>query len=163
MLFDFCAMSIQLLLTYKKSTNHLYTDRFNLIVVELNQEKLATKEDISYGITDWVRLFNSKTWEELKMVAQNNDYMTSTIESMYLSNVDKNVLKVAREREEFLRSQAYKDEKLKNQAQVIEQQANEIEHLTNEIGQQTNEIEQQSNEIKRLRKLLDANGIDADK
>lgn len=117
---------------------HLYTDRFNLIVVELGQEELATKEGISYGIDQWVRLFKAKTWEDLKMVAQDNPYMTSTVESMYLSNTDRNILKVAREREEFLRSQAYKDKKLASQAA-------EIKSLTSENA--------------RLRKLLEENGI----
>lgn len=58
-------------------------------MIQLNYEVLATDEDISYGIDKWVRLFKAKTWEELKMVAQDNSYMTSTVESMYLSNADK--------------------------------------------------------------------------
>lgn len=117
---------------------YLYTDRFNLIVIELMHEELATNEDIACGIDKWVRLFKAKTWEDLKMVAQDNPYMTSTVESMYLSNTDKNILKAAREREEFLRSQAYKDKKL-------EAQEAEIKSLTSEVD--------------RLRKLLEDNGI----
>ncbi len=117
---------------------YLYTDRFNLIVIELMHEGLATKEDIACGIDKWVRLFKAKTWEDLKMVAQDNPYMTSTVESMYLSNTDRNILKVAREREDFLRSQAYKDKKLKTQEA-------EIKSLTSEVD--------------RLRKLLEDNGI----
>ena len=124
---------------------YLYTDMFNLIVIELMQEQLATKEDIACGIDKWVRLFKSKTWEDLKMVAQDNPYMTSTVESMYLSNADRNIMKVAREREEFLRSQAYKDKKLKTQAE-------EIKSLTSENNSLTSEVT-------RLRKLLEDNGI----
>ena len=86
------------------------------------------------------RIFKAKTWEDLKMVAQDNPYMTSTVESMYLSNTDRNILKVAREREVFLRSQAYKDKKL-------ETQAAEIKSLTSEIKSLTSEVD-------RLRKLL---------
>ena len=40
---------------------------------------------------------------ELKMVAQNNECMSSAIESLYLSNTDENIRKVARDREDFLR------------------------------------------------------------
>lgn len=124
---------------------HLYTNMVNLIVIELLQEELATKEDIACGIDKWVCLFKAKTWEDLKMVAQDNPYMTSTVESMYLSNTDRNILKVAREREGFLRSQAYKDKKL-------ETQAAEIKTLTSENNSLTSEID-------RLRKLLADNGI----
>ena len=131
-----------------KKDNHLYTDRFNLIVVQLNQENLALDEDIRYGIDKWVKLFKSKTWEELKMVAQGNEYMASAVRSMYLSNEDYNVIKVAREREEFLRSQAYKERK--------------IASLSAEVASLSNENASLANENTRLRNLLKDNGIDAD-
>ena len=131
-----------------KKDNHLYTDRFNLIVVQLNQENLALDEDIRYGIDKWVKLFKSKTWEELKMVAQGNEYMVSAVKSMYLSNEDYNVIKVAREREEFLRSQAYKERK--------------IASLSAEVASLSNENASLANENTRLRNLLKDNGIDAD-
>ena len=74
------------------------------------------------------------------MVAQNNDYMASTVESMYLSSSDYNIRKVAREREDYLRLQASKDKK--------------IAELTDEKAALTNEVS-------RLRKLLEDNGIKA--
>ena len=40
------------------------------------------------------------------MFAQNNECMSSAIESLYLSNTDENIRKVARDREDFLRYQA---------------------------------------------------------
>ena len=72
------------------------------------------------------------------MAAQDNPYMTSTVESMYLSGNDRNIMKVAREREEFLRSQAYKDKKL--DALTAENKA-------------------LASEVQRLQKLLEDNGI----
>ncbi len=120
---------------------YLYTDRFNLIVVELNHEELATDEDIAYGIDKWVRLFKAKTWEELKMIAQDNEYLASAAESAYLSNNNKLIRKVAQEREDFIRMQASKDKKLAAQAATISDQADEIA---------------------RLKKLLDENGIKHD-
>ncbi len=114
--------------------NYLYTDRFNLIVVELNHEELAIDEDVAYGIDKWVRLFKAKTWEDLKMIAQDNEYLSSAVESAYISNNDKNILRVARDRDDFIRMQAAKDKKLAAQA----------------------------DEILRLKKLLDDNGIKHD-
>ncbi len=93
--------------------NFLYTDRFNLIVVSLNQIKLATDEDRANEIDKWARLFKSKTWEELIMIANDNKYMTSAAESVYLTNEDKNAIKIAREREEYLRHEAYQKEEIK--------------------------------------------------
>jgi hypothetical protein len=65
-------------------------------MIQLNQENLASDEDIKYGIDRWVKLFKSKTWEELNMVAQGNEYMASAVKSMYLSNEDYKVIKVAK-------------------------------------------------------------------
>ncbi len=93
--------------------NYLYTDRFNLIVISLNQIKLATKEDRTNGIDTWARLFKSKTWEELIMVANDNKYMTSAVESVYLTNEDRNAIKIAREREDYLRHEAYQKRQIK--------------------------------------------------
>ncbi len=123
-----------------------------IIVISLNQEELATDEDTAYGIDRWVRLFKSNTWEGPKMVAQNDSFMTSTIESMYLSNADKNIIKVAREREDFLRSQAYKDKK-------IEALTSENESLSSENKSLSSENKSLTSEITRLRKLLEDNGI----
>ncbi len=68
------------------------------------------------------------------MISQENEYLSSAIELAYLSNNDKNIIKVAREREDFIRMQAAKDKKLAAQAE----------------------------EIARLKKLLDDNGIKHD-
>ena len=46
------------------------------------------------------------------MVASNDKYMTSAVESVYLSNEDMVVRKVAREREEYLRHEAYTKRRL---------------------------------------------------
>ena len=154
--------------------NFLYTGRFNLIVVELNHENMATEEDRRYGIDKWVKLFKSKTWEELKMIAQDNEYLTSAVKSMYLSNEDRNIIKVARERDEFLRSQAYKDRRLEEQADEIIRQAEEISSLNDrnaelndrnaELNDRNAELNDENtlltNEIQQLRQKLRENGIE---
>ena len=110
------------------------------------------------------------------MVAQGNEYMASAVRSMYLSNEDYNVIKVAREREEFLRSQAYKERKIASltaenaslsdeNASLVNENAslsNEIASLSNENASLSDENISLTNEITRLRKLLKDKGIDAD-
>lgn len=48
--------------------NYLYTDKFNLFVVQLNNTDIATNEDKLYGIDTWARLFKAKTWVEIQMI-----------------------------------------------------------------------------------------------
>ena len=141
---------------------YLYTDSFNLIVIELNHEDLATDEDIAHGIDKWARLFKAKTWEELKMIAQDNEYLASAAESAYLSNNNKLIRKVAQEREDFIRMQASKDKKLASQAATISDQAKTISDQAETITDQAETISDQADEIARLKKLLDDNGIKHD-
>lgn len=47
--------------------NHeIYSDKFILSVVNLNQIVLATEEDRKYGIDHWARLFKADTWEAVE-------------------------------------------------------------------------------------------------
>ena len=69
--------------------NHeLYSDKFVLSVVNLNQIELATEEDCRYGIDHWARLFKADTWEAIKIMAQENEYVSNAAETLLQSNQD---------------------------------------------------------------------------
>ena len=56
--------------------NHLvYSDKFQLSVVNLKQIKLATEEDKAYKIDYWAAVFKAKTWEEMRMLVKENEYL----------------------------------------------------------------------------------------
>ena len=77
--------------TYKllNVKNHLtYSDKFVLSVVDLNRIDLATEEDKLYKIDYWARIFKAKTWEEMKMLVKDNEYLEETAESIYIANAD---------------------------------------------------------------------------
>lgn len=94
--------------TYKMLNvkNHLvYSDKFILSVVNLNQIELATKEDKAYNIDYWARIFKARTWEELKMFAKDNEYLQEAAESLYVANADEIVRQQCRAREDAERLQ----------------------------------------------------------
>ena len=66
----------------------MYSDKFVLRVVDLTCIDIATNEDKSYGIDHWARLFKSTTWEELRMLAKDNEFMKEAAESLYECNTD---------------------------------------------------------------------------
>ena len=69
--------------------NHeIYSSKFALSVVNLNQIELATEEDRKYGIDHWARLFKATTWEAIKKMAQENEYISSAAETMFESSQD---------------------------------------------------------------------------
>ena len=124
---------------------YLYTDKFNLMVVSLNQTNMATAEDKLYGIDTWARLFKATTWEEIKMITKDNPSMNSTAESIYMSNSDENIRELCRRREDAIAHEKYQKKKLQEYQEKVETLTEENSALTDEIA--------------RLRKLLEDNNI----
>ena len=80
--------------------NHVYSDKFDLRVVNLKRIDLATEEDRAYKIDYWARLFKAETWEELKMLAGDNEYLQEAAESLYVANADEIVRQQCQARED---------------------------------------------------------------
>ena len=81
-------------------THEVYSSKFTLSVVQLNKTEYATEEDKAYGIDYWAEIFKAKTWEELKMLAKNNEYMEEVAEALYVANADEIVRQQCRARED---------------------------------------------------------------
>lgn len=60
-------------------------------MVNLTQIRLATDEDKAHGIDYWARLFKANTWEEIKMLAKDNEYLEAAANSLYEANADRMV------------------------------------------------------------------------
>ncbi len=87
------------LLNEKSHTS--YSDKFILRVVNLTQIDLATKEDKANRIDYWARLFTATSWEDIQMIAKNNDFLSSASQSLYESNADDIIRQKCRAREEY--------------------------------------------------------------
>lgn len=89
--------------TYKllNVKNHgVYSDKFVLSVLHLNQTELATEEDKAYRIDYWAKLFKAETWEEIRMLVENNEYLKETAEALYIANADEIVRQQCRARKD---------------------------------------------------------------
>lgn len=108
--------------TYKliNVKNHqIYSDNLTLSVVNLTRTDLATNEDRQWHIDYWAKLFKAKTWEELKMLANQDKYLAEASKSIFQFNTDEQIRKMCLDREEY-----YQD--LHNYEQVIAQKDNVI-------------------------------------
>ena len=82
--------------------NHIpYSDKLTLYVVDLTHIELATEEDKTWQIDYWARLFTATTWEELKMIANNNSYLEEAAETMYELNADEMIQQRCRARNDY--------------------------------------------------------------
>lgn len=110
-------------------TGRLYTDKFNLLVVELKSTDLATEEDRSYHIDTWAKLFKATTWEEIKMITKDNPSMNSTAESLYMANSDFVTREKCRIREDAIFHENYMQNKIKELTKENSSLTSEIDHL----------------------------------
>lgn len=89
--------------TYKMmnvKNSNVYSSKFVLSVVDLSNIELATEGDRSHGIDYWARVFKARTWEELKMLAKDNEYLQEAANSIYMANADEIVRQKCLAREE---------------------------------------------------------------
>ena len=120
----------------------LYSDKFILSVVNLKEIELATEEDKAYKIDYWARLFRASTWEEIKVVVKDNEYLKEAAESLYVANADEIVRQQCRARQDAERRERTleRDNKiLKEQnAELLQKHdalTKEIEALKLQLGQ----------------------------
>lgn len=80
---------------------HLYTSNFTLSMIDLTHIELATEEDRAYHIDYWAKLFKAGTWEELRMLAEKNEYIKEATEAIYKINADELERQKCRARDDY--------------------------------------------------------------
>ncbi len=94
--------------TYKLlnvKTYTLYSDKLRVSVLDLTHIDLATEEDRRYQINYWASLFKAVTWEELRMLAQNNEYIREAAETVYHLSQEEKIRQQCEAREDYYRTQ----------------------------------------------------------
>lgn len=114
-------------------THHVYRSKFAIHVLDLKQINNASSEDKHWGLDNWAKLFKATTWEDVKMIAANNKYLTEAANTMYELYSDREMRRQMENREDFIRRQKRDQRMLKDQADIIAEQADEIAKLQAQI------------------------------
>ena len=136
--------------TYRMSNlrnHHVYSDSFTLSVVELNHINLATKEDKAYGIDKWAALFKATTWEEIRMLAEKDPYIEMAANSIYSSVTDPKILEILRVRDEEIRGDIHRRERLLEQDKQIAEQDKQIAEQDKQLAEQDKQIAEQDKQL----------------
>jgi predicted transposase/invertase (TIGR01784 family) len=133
---------------------YTYTDKFSLHVLELNHINLATDEDMYYKTDKWASLFKATTWEEIKMLAQENDYIMSAAKSMYSSVTDPRILKLCTRRQEEIDGYNHRLERLAEQEKQIAEQDRQIAEQEKQIATLTADNLALKQEIAEIKAML---------
>ena len=122
--------------TYKLmnvKNQHIYSDNLTLSMVDLTQINLATDEDRSYHIDQWAALFKAKTWEEIKMLAEKNEYLNEASKTMFQLSADEQIKKRCRDREEYYQDLRAYEKAIAEKDVIIANITSENERLRAEI------------------------------
>ena len=110
----------------------------------------ATDEDRANRIDYWARLFTATTWEEIKMLAQNNDFIASASQSLYESNADEITREQCRARENYM----CLERKLAEQEAALSEKDNTLAEKDNVIAERDNALAEKDKLIRQLQKQL---------
>lgn len=129
--------------------NHnIYSDNFILNVIDLTRIDLASEDDKKYHIDRWAALLKATTWEEIKMLVSDNEYLCEAAETIYRMNADAQIRKQCRDREEYYqdlrsyeRAVGERDSAIEGYKKAIERRDNAIEGYKEEVMKRDNTIE----------------------
>lgn len=135
----------------------IYSDKMSLYVLNLTRIDLATKEDQQHHLDDWASLFTATTWEELKMIAKQDDYINEACSTVYQLSQEETIRLQCEAREDFYRRQRSVQNmmdaqmnRIEKQNSIIEEQDVKIEEQNTTIEEQNTTIEEQNTTIKQL-------------
>jgi predicted transposase/invertase (TIGR01784 family) len=132
-------------------TGQLYSSKFLISVVELNQIHLATEEDIQAHRNLWASFFKATTWEELKMLAQQDINIAKAVTTVHRLTEDEEFRQQYEAREDRIRQQLdhdywYDTEIKKRDAALADKDAT--------ISEQRTALSEQAARIAELERLL---------
>ena len=128
--------------------HRIYSDKFQVNVLELKQVEIATEEDKEWNLDFWAKLFKARTWEELKMIAKDNEYFTEASNTLYDLYADFNVRERCRDREDYELEQRYLHDTIERLTKAHEQDQREIEQLTRALNEMRTQFKEMTEAVK---------------
>jgi len=126
---------------------YFFSDKFRISVVNLTQIERATEEDKQYGIDLWARVLTAKTWEEIDMLAQDNEYLRETSKAMYELDQDLLIRQQCQAREDFLYWERIKANHTKQVETELAETKAELSNQKAELAAKNAELERQKAEL----------------
>ncbi len=130
--------------------HYIYSDNFVLSVVNLSHIDLATEEDKAYHIDEWARLFKATTWEEIKKMAAQNEYLEEASKSIFQFNTDEQIRKMCRDRIEYHQDLHNYERFIAEQESIIAEKESLLAEKDSTIAEKDNTIADLLSQIEKL-------------
>ena len=135
-------------------THTIYSDKLQLFVVDLTKIDHATDEDRFYGLHQWAKFFKATTWEEIKMLVEENKDLAEAAETAYKLSTDETIRQQCEAREDYYLYEQYRQKKFTQAEQMLaraeQKLANAEQKLTNTEQKLTNTEQKLTNAEQKL-------------
>ena len=133
-----------------EKNHHIYSDKLTLRVVDLRQIELATAEDQASGLEHWARLFKASTWEEIRMIAKEDENLLEATETLYTLNADELVRRQCEARADYYRLHNSINRRMEELLLEKENAVEENKKLNSEVKILNSEVETLNFEVRNL-------------
>ena len=119
-------------------------------MLDLTHIDLATDENKEYQLDYWAALFKSTTWEDLKMLAQDNEYIRQASETIYQLSQEEAIRQQCEAREDYYRRQKGINDELEEKTNLLKKKDKTI----NKLSSQNEILSSQNKELSSQNKAL---------
>ena len=133
----------------KREITFVYTDKFGINVLNLKCIDKATKSDKENRLDLWARLFKARTWEEIKVIAENYDFAREAANSIYAVSADEAIRLQCEARERYERDWASSYESGRREG--VEQEKINTEREKKRADEAEIKLDEALKEIERLK------------
>ncbi len=102
----------------------------------------------------WTAVFKATTWEELKMLAKNNQYIKDAVATVCQLTQEEKIRQQCEAREDYYRRTAGREKRLKQTTKERDELKEQLSQKEAEIAKKDTDIAKKDAEIEHLRSLL---------
>lgn len=126
-----------------------YSSKFEIRVLSLSQLENASAEKKTdpNGLYHWAKMFKASTWEELRMIAQDNPMMNSFVGTVMQLTAEEKVAQACERRRRYSNDIATYEEEIATAKTKLEVLNNELANKENLIADKNTEIADKDAEI----------------
>lgn len=123
-------------------------------MLDLPQINRTTEEDKCFGIDRWAALFRATTWEGLRMITKNNEYMDDGAQVLLTMSSDQTIRDMCYFRERAEIEEKYRNDLIKKQEAELATQSQTINMQANSLLEKDNTIAEKDRIIAELQAQL---------
>ncbi len=125
-----------------EKNRQIYTRKFRLCVLDLTQIELATKQDRKFGLDKWAALLTAATWEDLSMLANEDQTLKSAIVTIVQLTEDEKIRLQCEAREDYYRRTEGREELLRETEEERDQLKTQLNQTAARLDQTTAKLGQ---------------------